>query len=191
MALAVRTKQRRTDMDYINYLQVEELLRKYPQLKSLLQNLQLELEKFCRTGITDTLSEEDILYSLAIGNRILSDMPQIFPLPGEKMTNIIEVKDRIIQNEVIKDLIKIINTIGEVVEKVANALKYLPVDSQSVVFQFYCERKTWKQLIDKLNEEQNPLKKRRKEAIYQIVSVLRVTKEQYEFCMNYVKVREG
>ena len=178
-------------MDYIKYIQVEELLRKYPQLKSLLQNLQLELEQFVRTGVTDTISEDDILYSLSIGNRVLSDMPQIFPLPGEKMTNIIEAKDRIMENRVIKDLIKDINVMGEVVEKVANALKSLPSEKYAIITQFYCEKKTWKQLADDIKLEDKPLKARRREAIYQIASVLRVTREQYEFCMDYVKVKEG
>jgi len=173
-------------LNYIGYVQLEELLRHYLQLKALLKNLQFELEKLWQDGKNDTLSEDDILYSLSIGNRVLNDMPHATPSPGEKLTGIIQAKDRIIEKEVIKEYILVINTIGEVIEKTTAALKSLPTEKQTIVTAFYFEGMTWGQISIEMHLERDALKERRKESLDKMLKVLRITRENYDFCMGKV-----
>jgi DNA-directed RNA polymerase specialized sigma subunit len=175
-------------MEYIKYPQIEELLKKYPSLKALLNNLQIELEKLWRYRRNSEISEEDILYSLAIGNRTLSDMPHVAShSPGDKELGIIEQKDRIINKEYVFALIADINEIGEVVEKITTSLRSLPADRQKILTLFYCEGKTWKDIANEMKIGRDTAKENRKEAISQIQTILRVTWEQYEYCLSKVK----
>jgi len=171
-------------MSYIGYTQVEDLLRKYYLLKALLYNLQIELRKIWKTGNNDTISEEDILYSLAIGNKVLSDMPHAGSrASGDKELGIILTKDRII-GEDIREMFNAVDTIGEVVEKTTSALKGIPAEQSQILTEFYCQRKTWKDIATTMNMERDTLKERRRESIDTILKVLRITPEQWEFCLR-------
>lgn len=175
-------------MTYITYPQAEELLKFYPKLKSYLKNLQIELEKLYHEGKNDNVSVDDILYSLAIGNRVMSDMPHAMPSPGDKMTNIIIAKDRI-NNEEIKKLIQTINTIGEVVEKLASALNCLTTQERQIIELRYFEVMPWKEIL-KTSEvyiEERRAKEIRRAAIEKMLPLLRITPEQLEFCLERVK----
>ena len=174
-------------MNYIGYVQLEELLKHYLQLKALLKNLQFELEKLWQDGKNDSLSEEDIMYSLFIGNRVLNDMPHAAPSPGEKLTGIIQAKDRIIEHEVIKEYILVINTIGEVVEKTTAALKGVGKKEYQVIEARYFEGKRFKEVADDANcDSPGQAGQIRKEALDKMLKVLRITRESYDFCMGKV-----
>lgn len=173
-------------MNYIGYKQAEELLKKLPLLKALLSNMQIELRRWWGTGQNGTFNEKDILYSLAIGNKVLSDMPRSTRAPGDKELNIILAKDRIIEEE-IKGLINSINTIGEVVEKTGSALRGLPAEQQEILLQFFCEDRTWGEIAKKMYMERDALKERKYKAINKILPILRITHQQFEFCMNEIQ----
>ena len=113
---------------YIDYKHLSILLSKFLQLKALLRNLQLEFEglttKTDASNAEGAITEDEILYTLSIGNRILTDMPHSQPEPGAKMTNIIIRKD-ILAQTLPRELMQVIYTIGEVVEKMTVALNGL------------------------------------------------------------------
>lgn len=175
-------------MTYIVYPQIEELLKSYPKLKAYLKNLQIELERLYHEGANDNIKPDDILYSLAIGNRIMTDMPHAMPSPGDKMTNIIFSKDRIINDEM-KNLMQKINTIGEVVEKTASALNCLTTQERQIIELRYFENMPWKDVLRKAENCLEVLqgKRIRRSAIEKMQPLLRVTPEQFKFCIERVK----
>ncbi len=173
---------------YIKYPQAEELLKSYPKLKSYLKNLQIELERLYHEGKNDNIDPDDILYSLAIGNRIMSDMPHAMPSPGDKMTNVIRAKDRIISEE-IRKLMQNILTIGEVVEKTTSALTCLTTQERRIIELKYFEDMPWK---DILRETDNCIgilqgKRIRRSAVEKILPLLRIKPEQLEFCIERMR----
>ncbi len=176
-------------MSYIGYSQTEILLKKYPLLKSLLANLQIELRKFWETGQSDTLNEEDIMYSLSIGNKVLSDMPHAGSrAPGDKELGIILTKDRIIE-EGLRDLVTAINTIGEVVEKIDNAMSGLNPQERQIIELRHFTDLPWKAILREIGYliEERQAKRIRREAIEKMVKVLRITPEQFDFCMGEIQ----
>lgn len=175
-------------MTYLTYPQVEELLKCYPKLKTLLKNLQVELEGLYHDKAGEGLDPDDILYSLMIGNRVMSDMPFMPPSPGEKMTNIVYAKDKIINKEM-KYLIQTINTIGEVVEKVANTLSCLTELEREIIDMRYFQELPWKAIVGhgSIYLEDTQVRLTRRVAVEKICPLLRVTKAQLDFCLNKVK----
>lgn len=175
-------------MTYITYPQAEVLLKAYPKLKSYLKNLQIELERLYHEGQNGSIDPDDILYSLAIGNRIMSDMPHAMPSPGDKMTNIVFAKDHIITDE-IKGLMQAINTMGEVVEKTTSALTCLTAQERQIITLKYFEDMPWK---DILRETDNCIgilqgKRIRRAAVEKILPLLRIKPEQLEFCIERMR----
>lgn len=173
---------------YIKYPQAEELLKSYRKLKSYLKILQIELERLYYEGKNEDINPDDILYSLAIGNRVMSDMPHAMPSPGDKMTNVIRAKDRIISEE-IRKLMQNILTIGEVVEKTTSALTCLTTQERRIIELKYFEDMPWK---DILRETDNCIgilqgKRIRRSAVEKILPLLRIKPEQLEFCIERMR----
>jgi len=175
-------------LTYITYPQTEELLKCYPKLKSYLKNLQLELERLFREGKNDDIDPDEIMYSLSIGNRVVNDMPHAMPTPGDKMTNIVITKDRIIEEEM-RNRMTDINTIGEVVEKISNTLECLTTQEKQIIEFKYFESMVWKDILKttKAFVEERQAKQQRRVAIEKMLPLLRITTEQFEFCIRKVK----
>jgi len=175
-------------LTYITYSQVEELLKSYPKLKSYLKILQIELERLYYEGKNNNINFDDVLYSLAIGNRVMTDMPYAATSPGDKMTNIIFAKDRIINNEM-KVLMQNINAIGEVVEKLISVLNCLTTQERQIIELRYFEDIPWREIL-KSNAayiEERKAKRIRRATIEKMLPLLRITTEQFEFCIRKVK----
>lgn len=174
---------------YIKYPQAEELLKSYPKLKSYLKILQIELERLFREGKTEDINPDDILYSLAIGNRILSDMPHATSSPEDKMINVIIAKDRIINNEIMKELMQTLNTIGEVVEKTTSALTCLTSQEWQIISDKYFKKRTWKETLrsNAVYVDERQARRIRQNSIEKMLPLLRITMEQFEFCMERVR----
>ena len=178
-------------MERIGYPQVEELLKNYHTLKSYLLNLQTELATIYYGNNNEAISLDDILYSLSVGNRVISDMPHGSPSPGEKVLNIILNKDRMINDE-IRHLINAINTFGEIVEKIDNAYVTLNDAEKILIRCRYYERMRWKEIYslpDWYYTEDFTWEIRRN-AVEKLVLLLRIKPEQYVFCMKCIKGSE-
>lgn len=175
-------------MTYITYPQAEELLRSYPKLKSYLKILQIELEKFYHEGKNGDINLDDIFYSLAIGNRVITDMPHAATSPGDKALNIIIAKDRIAKEE-FKNRMAEINVIGEVVEKTASALNCLTSQERQIINDKYFENMPWKEIVksSKIYLEERRIKQIRQASIEKMLPLLRITPKQFEFCMEKIK----
>jgi hypothetical protein len=184
-------------MDYISYPQIEDLLRKLPTLKALLNNLYIEFNKtlMLHDSNQESFTESEILYTCYIGNHIYSDMPHAMPTPGDKMINAIMKKDKMIEEgpgegykQILKYLMESINIVGEVVEKTTAALTCVTDIERTVIELRYFQDQQWKEVSEGAKVE-SPSKagQIRKEALEKMLKVLRITWEQYDFCMDKMK----
>ena len=177
---------------YIDYKHLSILLSKFLQLKALLRNLQLEFEglttKADASNAEGAITEDEILYTLSIGNRILTDMPHSQPEPGAKMTNIIIRKD-ILAQTLPRELMQVIYTIGEVVEKITVALNGLTDKERAIIERRDIQGEDWKEITEKLALGADRLGQIRRDALEKMARTTRVTFEQYEFCIE--RLRKG
>jgi hypothetical protein len=178
-------------LDNISPPELKTLLAKYPMLKSLLGNLQIELQTVCTRGKEGMLGNKaDILYALSLGNRVMTDMPGCAPSPGAKDTNIIANYKKIVDAEygnLIRELILEITNIGDVVEKITVGLKCLTEEQLTCVTEFYFRKRTWQQICDKLRMSKRNVKYLNEEGINELHPVVRISKEQYKYCMEQLK----
>lgn len=172
---------------YIDSKQLSNLLNKFLHLKALLRNIQLEFEslvvKTDKPNPEGAITEEEILYTMAVGNRVLTDMPHSQPEPGDKMTNIIIRKDKIMQ-ALPHELMQIIQTLGEVVEKITVALNGLPDKERTIIEMRDIQHGDWKEITEKLALGSDRLGQIRKEALEDMTKTARVSFEQYDFCVE-------
>lgn len=166
---------------YIGYKEVDKLLPKYPALKALLLSYQIDLEQIYYGEPAPGLQEEEVLYALYFA-RELTDMPRSAPNPGDKMTNIITAKDKIMQDEYPKGLVEAIKIIGPVVKKIAIALASLPPEERMIIELRHFEGKSWLDIEEIVHLTPTRLGQIRKEAVEKMLPVLRITPEQYKFC---------
>jgi hypothetical protein len=178
-------------LDNISPPELKVLLAKYPMLRSLLGNLQIELQTVCTRGKEGMLGNKaDILYALSLGNRVLTDMPGCAPSPGAKDTNIIANYKKIVDTEygnLIRELILEIANIGDVVEKIAMGLICLTEEQLICVTEFYFRKRTWQQVGDKMRLTSGSAKWIGKEAVVSLHPVIRISKEQFGYCMKQLK----
>lgn len=188
-------------MSYVNYPQVEDLLKNYTALIAKMKLLKLEYEKTLLLAVAEPnnpFTEEEILYTRYIGNHVLSDMPHAMPNPGDKVLNAIHAKDKIIEEgpskgfkPILRDLRDSIHTIGEVTEKLEIARKGLSQQEQDLLEMFYYKNMTWKEIEEKRRfvVQLSQVKNIRRDAITAMVNLLNerkahITIEQYQFCME-------
>lgn len=186
---------------YINYAQIEALLKALPMLKTLLGSLQIELNKLHRQGKArpdNPITEDEILEALTVGNRTLSDMPRSYSTFDDKVNKVIAQKDKIMEEitgsrddlaYLKRDLIKDIHAIAEVVEKVDTAISNLTPNQQYILEWVYKEgtsRKTWKDIAQDLNTYKLIVQKDRRAAIEKMEKVLRITVESYTYVMGKI-----
>lgn len=174
-------------MTYINYPHIEELLRKYAMLKALLGNLQVELSSIYAGGRDWLGTKEEYYEAMSLGNKVLSDMPAVFPNPGDKATNIIATDGLGEEyHALLKEVMKEINTVARVIERIDGALKGLTERERQVVVAFYCEGETWKQICGDMALEERLIRMIRAQAVEKMVKLSRITQEEYAFCVGKV-----
>lgn len=171
---------------YIGYKEVDKLLYKYPSLKALLHSIQVELERIYMELPPAELSEEDVLHAIYFA-RELSDMPHAAPSPGAKELNAILEKDRVMKLEWPRQLMEEKLIIGEVVAKISGALAVLSLDAKNVIDLYYWQRKRWNEIQDMIGLSPSRLGGIRQDSVNKMMPVLRVTVEQYEFCIGRVR----
>jgi hypothetical protein len=182
-------------LDYISPPELKILLKKYPTLKAILGNLQIELQTVILRGKKGLLgSKSEILYALSLGNRVLSDMPRAEPSPGGKTTNIIANYKKIVDEEyanLIHELLFEINEIGGIVEKIMVGLQHLTEEQLTCINDFYFLGRTWQQVADTLRtSRENVVIKIHPQSIDQLLEAIRITKEECNYCMEQLSIKE-
>ena len=195
-------------MTCINYPQTESLLKNYAKLRALLGLLKIEYEKtilLLNSDDDNPFTEEEIMYTRFVGNHVLSEMPfSGHQSPSNKVINTIIAKDKMLEENpnaglyrILKDLMKSINTVGEVTEKLEIARKGLTSQEQSIIEMFYYQGRRWKEILQTgsfyVNERQ--AREVRSNGINTMVRLLDsqgpITDEQYQFCMSKLQEKKG
>lgn len=173
-------------MFFIGYKQLDKLLYKIPQLKAKVENLRIELAKLDKKGMDQNL-QDDILYSLYVGNHELTDMPHGFSNPGDKLLRAIQAKDRIIKELYPRDLADMCIIMADAINKVEITLKLLSDQEKEIVNLRYFRVKEWKEISEILCSDPSWLGDVRKKAVEKMAEALFMQTDQWEFCMRYVK----
>lgn len=173
-------------MYYIGYKELDRLLYKFPQIEASVQNLRIELNKLNTDGMDKEL-QNDILYSLYIGNHELSDMPHGSSSPGDKLLRAILAKDRIIKEFYPRDLADMAIIMADAVYKIEIVLKCLTAQEiQIIELKYFCG-KEWREIEPIVFLAPDRLGQIKRYAVEKMANALHMEPEQYEFCMKYVR----
>lgn len=173
-------------IECIGYPQVETLIRRLGNLRTLLESLEVELTNLYLKDTEFIGSKDDVLYSLAVCNKVLSDMPFGSPSPGDKVTSIIANYENNLRNEVkdiSKDIASEIKIIADVIKLMQRALSELNTKDKFVISSFYFEKKTWKEIGSSLGIDADMAKLLRRDCLNAMLTGLKIPLADFGVCM--------
>lgn len=174
-------------------VKIKILLSKSPSLETLLENLLLELQVVFKQGTSIIGTSKEIMEAMAIGCNPLIDMPRSAPRPGDKMANIVQSYQKMIETEyglLLKEIQDNIFAIEKVVEKVHNAIKRLPIEQREVIDLKYWHKRTWGQMQDALRLSDGQVKAYLRDGIEEICRTIEVNLDSYQFCLERLEIEE-
>lgn len=172
--------------NYIRYHEAETLFKIYPTLQVILKSLEVDLQNLKANSNID-----DEIYTQAIGNHEGNSLPPIGSISDKTGNIAIRLRHNLYLDR--KKLTKDINELSAVIDKLNYAITSMKTVQRLVLETYYwSEQNTWKQVIDVLNKEgyfmsRSKAVKVRSSAINYIVTVSKVTTEQYQFVMGLVE----
>lgn len=173
-------------------VKIKLLLTKCPTLETMLVNLIIELQVIYKQGTGIIVSSDEIMQAMAIGSQQISDMPRsTSAAPGDKMTNIIESYQKILDDEY-GELLKLIRDdifmIDSVVGKISNAIERLPPEQKEVLTFKYWQNRSWGQIADTMRITEGQAKRLHKIAVVErLCKELNIGLESYEYVMEKAK----
>lgn len=182
-------------MNYIRYQEAEKLFQMWPLLEAIRGSSLLELEA---AGAKESIgTDEDYIYNLAIGNKVMSDMP--FATTNEishPTENIACNYPKIMKNDlrsIRKEIKEEILQLWLVDEKLKLAYKTLSPIQQHILKLYYWDKKTWSETLEDIKKEKlfcskSQAQKHRKDGIEKIAMVSKITMEMYT---DILKIVEG
>ncbi|MGJ0847441.1 hypothetical protein ACR77J_12190 [Tissierella praeacuta] len=180
-------------VEYISYIQTENLFKAWPTIQGIKESLGRELSFY---KYTDKMgSADDYIYTKVIGNKVLSDTPpsgKISDSTGNTAVNIENmwnedmqsIKKRLMEEKFCIDLVN---------DKLEIAYRRLSLIQQKILKLFYLDNKTWAEVLEELKVEKYFLSKQqaqlqRRNGIYKIQSISKITVETYVSVIKLVEV---
>ena len=182
-------------LNYISYQEAEKLFEVWPMLERIKENSAIE------TKLIEAVKNENIdewIYSLAIGNKVLDDLPH--PHTNSSPTERIAMSyAKTIEHELLdtsEEVKKEIMLLFLVDIKLKIAFDGLTPLQQKILKLFYWEKKTWAEILSQLAKEKEYLSKhqaqvQRKEGIRRLAITSRITVKVYEDVMRIIERGEG
>ncbi len=176
---------------YIRYHEAEKLFIMYPTLQSILESLQLNLKR-----ITEDEEIDNTIYTLIMGNKRLDGTIPTIGNVSDSTGNLavkIPINQKILAKEITKDILKL----SIIIQKIELAKKSFSKKQTLVMELFYwgenSEKMTWGQVVRKTKPEISvtSAKKERNCAVNKIVSISKITLEDYNWIVKLVKGEEG
>lgn len=170
--------------DYINYQQVEELLKFYPVIESLTNSLQLELNIAYIENAEE--SDSEVIYALVLGNHKLDGMPRPPHIISNKTCNVALIykqaalKDASVK---VKRLTKEILQLNMVLEKIDIAFESLEEDQKRAV-EILCRGKKCTPLSI-LDERR--MKRDKRKALENMAIIMRLSVDVYCEVVSKIK----
>ncbi|MDR7856047.1 hypothetical protein [Tissierella sp.] len=179
-------------VEYISYIQTENLFKSWPTIQGIKESLSLELKAL---EVKSSEEIDDYIYTQVVGNKVLSDTPpsgKISDSTGNTSTSYHQVVNRDYYStlEAIKKEKFCIELVDD---KLEIAYRRLNLLQQKILRLFYLEKKVWAEVVEELNKEKYFLSKQqaqcqRRESIYKIQSISKITVETYMQVMRLVEV---
>lgn len=180
-------------VEYISYIQTENLLRAWPTIQGVKESLDLEIQAL-GDGVNKD-EEGDYIYTQVIGNKVLSDIP-----PSGKTSdttgNIAESYQQVMKRDYYNTLKAIRGDkfcIELVDDKLELAFRRLSAMQQQILRLFYLEDKVWAEVLEELKKEEHFMSKRqaqvcRRDSIEKLQSISKITVDRYLYVMKLVGV---
>lgn len=179
-------------MNYISYKDAEKLFEVWPMLQKIKQSAKIDLE-LVESMKSDLDSIDEMIYSLAVGNKVLDDMPH--PKTASSSTERVAIGyknmiDKDIFNS--SDRIKVeIMLLCLVDEKLKIAFDSISPLQQQILKSFYWDKKTWNEILAQLSNENEYISRRqaqiqRENAIKKITITSRITVKVYTDVMKII-----
>jgi len=135
-------------MGYIGYQQTKELFLQVPYLRALQDSLQADLN---RVMGMDAL-EADALYSIAVGNHVLSDTPRPpAGLPSDATSRLaVTYEDKFLgqKRAAGREIRQEMLNVGTVIDKFEISYRTIPKKQRQMLEAKYWENATWKEISD-------------------------------------------
>jgi hypothetical protein len=180
-------------VEYISYIQTENLIKAWPTIQGIKESLGRELSFY---EYTDKMgSANGYIYTKVIGNKVLNDMPHSGKLSdstGDTAVNIENMwtedmksmKNRLMEEKFCIELVD---------DKLNIAFRRLSLIQQKILKYFYLDTKTWAEVLEELNKEKHFLTKQqaqahRRRAIEKMQSISKITVDSYLQVMKLVEV---
>lgn len=179
-------------VEYISYIQTENLIKNWPTLQGIKESLALEIK-----ALGNEINQEeidDLIYSQVVGNKVLSDNSPTGKI-SDTTGNVAASYQQVIKGDYYSTLeaIKKEKFCIELVDDKLNiAYRRLSQLQQKILKLFYLENKTWGEVLEELNAEKYFLSKqqaqlKRREGIYKIQTISKITVETYLQVMKLVE----
>lgn len=180
-------------LEYISYIQTENLIRAWPTIQGIKESLGRELSFYKYTNKMG--SADDYIYTKVIGNKVLSDTPpsgKISDSTGNTAVNIENMWNEDMQS-IKKRLMEEKFCIELVDDKLNIAFRRLSLVQQKILKLFYLENKTWAEVLDELKKEKYFISKQqaqfqRRYAIEKMQSISKIKVDSYFQVMKLVEV---
>lgn len=180
-------------VEYISYIQTENLFKSWPTLIAIKESLRAELQSLENEVNQDDM--DDYIYTQVIGNKVLTDIP-----PSGKISdttgNVSASYQQVINRDHFNALEQIRNeklSIELVDDKLSIAFRRLSPMQQRLLKLFYWENKFWTEVLEELKKEEYFMSKRqaqicRRDSIEKLQSISKITVDRYLFVIKLVEV---
>jgi len=172
---------------FIRYHEAEKLFMMYQTLQSILESLQLNLK-----GINEDNEIDDTIYALIMGNKRLDRTVPMIGNVSDSTGSLavkIPINQKILAKEITKDVLKL----SIIIQKIELAKKNFSKKQTLIMELFYWGENTWGQVVNKIKPviSVTSAKKERNCAVNKIVSISKITVEDYNWIVKLVKGEEG
>ena len=176
-------------MKYIkDPVKMKILLSKCPLLEAKLANLKINLQVAYKQGTSIIAEPEEIMEAMALLN-IINGMPRVASIPGDKMNNIVDGYQKILDTE-FDELCQGINNeifvIDSVVRRINNGISKLSEKQKTIIILKYWKMRFWKQIQDTTRFSEKQVKEYHKKGIERLCKAAEIDAESYEFCMERI-----
>ena len=180
-------------MNYIRYHEMEKLFAVWPELNAILQGILTELA-IARRLKGSTGTDDDYIYSLCIGNKVIDNMPpsgRISDTTGNIASSyekIMRYDRRSVSTELKGDALEI----SLVIDKLQLASRRLNPLQRHVLELYYWDGKTWTEIVEQIKAEggycsKGHVQNLRRLAMSKMANIIKIPIETYEFIMGIVE----
>lgn len=181
-------------IEYVSYIQTENLLRAWPTIQGVKESLALEIQAL-GNGVNKE-EEDDYIYTQVVGNKVLDDIPPSKGKTSDTTGNISASYKQVMKRDYYSTLRAIRKDkfcIELVDDKLGIAFRRLSFTERRILELFYLDSKTWAEVLEELKKERNFMSRQkaqfqRRKAIERVQSISKITVGMYLQVMNLVEV---